>query len=170
MEAPANLEGGTLIVPNAQWEECTHCGQIVLGYALVKAVERLSRQRQGLLLPEEIKTIRERAGLTQAEIAEFLSIGEKTYTRWEAGRSIQNKSSDNLIRLIDQNPDLLEHFEAQRNPDRQQVIRAYFTSLGTLKGQSQVKMAAHKAELDSATAASVRQRLRDAVAKSSAGK
>jgi transcriptional regulator with XRE-family HTH domain len=52
------------------------------------------------LIPDEIKAIRERAGLSQKEMGERLGVGEKTYIRWENGHSIQNKSIDNMIRCI----------------------------------------------------------------------
>lgn len=49
-------------------------------------IENTKARYLGLLLPGEIKNLRQRLGLTQAEICELLQIGEKTWTRWENGR------------------------------------------------------------------------------------
>jgi DNA-binding transcriptional regulator YiaG len=49
-------------------------------------IETTKARYLGLLLPGEIKALRQRLGLTQAEICELLQIGEKTWTRWENGR------------------------------------------------------------------------------------
>ncbi len=99
-EPPANIPGGTMVIPDATWLECENCGQQMLPAELEERLERLSIQRQGLLSAAQIKAVRQKLGLTQTEMAERLGVGEKTYARWESGRSIQNKSSDNLIRLF----------------------------------------------------------------------
>lgn len=93
-------------------------------------------------------------------MALFVGAGEKTYCRWEAGRSLQNRTSDNLIRLADQFPELFAQLEAQRDVHRRERVDAYLASLGELKGQSDLAMAAHGIELDAALAAELRQRLR----------
>ena len=162
-EPPANIPGGTMIVPDATWLECENCGQQMLPVALNRKLEELSMSRQGLLLPTQIKAIREKLGLTQVEMAERLGVGEKTYTRWESGRSMQNKSSDNLIRLMDRSPEQFAVIEAQRNPERSIRIADYIGQLGQHEGQSKLAMAAHNADLDEDAAMRVREALRQAV-------
>jgi len=159
---PPNIPGGPMVVKDATWEECENCGQQLLSPALSRALEELSIQRQGLLLPAKIKAIREKLGLTQTAMAERLGIGEKTYTRWESGRSIQNRSSDNLIRLMDRAPEQFAVIEAQRNPQRSMKIAEYFNKLGQHDGQSQLAMAAHNADLDPESAERIREALRKA--------
>jgi transcriptional regulator with XRE-family HTH domain len=51
-----------------------------------------------LLLPEEIKAIREKYNLTQTAFAKILGFGEKTIARYENG-SIQDEAQNNLIEL-----------------------------------------------------------------------
>lgn len=162
-EPPDNIPGGTIAVPNATWLECENCGEQLLPAELDEKLQSLSIQRQGLLLPGQIKAVREKLGLTQTAMAERLGVGEKTYTRWESGRSIQNKSSDNLIRLMDRSPEQFAVIEAQRSPERSMKIADYFKQLGQQEGQSQLAMAAHDAELNEEAADRVRAALRAVV-------
>ena len=109
---PANIPGGEIIVPVAEWQQCTSCDEQILGPELEAGLEDHRYKRLGLLRPEEIKRVRQRAGLTQTDMAQFVGVGEKTYTRWECGRSLQNRSSDNLIRLANRYPELFIQLEA----------------------------------------------------------
>lgn len=54
----------------------------------------------GVLTPNEIKSIRERYRLSQAEFAELTKIGKASLARWEGGLLIQNSSSDNFLYLL----------------------------------------------------------------------
>jgi len=159
-EPPPNVPGGVIQIAHAVWEECSECREQILGAGLNKALDEESRRRQGLLAPEEIRAIRERAGLSQTDIASLLGVGDKSYTRWETGKSIQNKSNDNLIRLVDQDPGALARLDAQRQPNRHVLIVEYMGQLRTLKGSNQVALAAHGAELDPTTARELREQLR----------
>ena len=162
-EPPPNIPGGTIVIPGATWMECENCGEQMIPAVLSRKLEELSMLRQGLLLPAHVKAIREKLGLSQTVMAERLGVGEKTYTRWESGRSIQNKSSDNLIRLMDRSPEQFAVIEAQRNPERPMRIADYLRQLGQHEGQSQLAMAAHDAELNPDAAERVREALRQAV-------
>lgn len=162
-DPPPNIPGGTMFVPDATWHECENCGEQMIPAVLSDRLADLAMLRQGLLLPAQIKAIREKLGLTQTHMAERLGVGEKTYTRWESGRSIQNKSSDNLIRAMDRSPEQFAKIEAQRSPERSNKIADYFRQLGQNEGQNQLAMAAHDAELEPDSAARVREALRRAV-------
>lgn len=162
-EPPPNIPGGTMTIHDAVWRECENCGEQLLSAELSDKLEELSMLRQGLLLPAQIKAIREKLGLSQTAMAERLGVGEKTYTRWESGRSIQNKSSDNLIRLMDRSPEQFAVIEAQRNPERIMKIADYFNQLGRQQGDSPLAMAAHQADLDVEAAERIRAALRQAL-------
>ena len=69
----------------------------------------------GLLTPAEIKAARTRLGLTQVEMARQLGVGDKSYTRWESGLSIQSKAIDTLIRAVILFPDFLTAVERSRH-------------------------------------------------------
>jgi HTH-type transcriptional regulator/antitoxin MqsA len=159
-DPPESVPGGTMILSDATWEECSACGEQILSPELNARVEREAAKRWGLLQPEEIKDIRTRLGLTQVQMAELLGVGEKTYTRWEGGKSYHNTSSDNLIRLVAQSPELFARLSAQRKPERVEVIRGYFSGLAEQKSEHKVGMAAHDAEIDSASAERLRELLK----------
>ena len=62
------------------------------------------RKLNSLLLPEEIKSIREKYGVTQIEFAQILGLGDKTITRYENG-SLQDTAQNNLIKIVGRNPE-----------------------------------------------------------------
>lgn len=159
-DPPPNIPGGPLIVKDATWEECPSCGEVLLPPELSNELENLRYDRLGLLRPDAIKVVRENTGLSQTEMAAFVGVGDKTYTRWESGRSLQNKSSDNLIRLAADFPEVFAQLEAQRDPLRQEQVADYLDSLADRKGESELAMAAHGAELDLALIKELRDRLR----------
>ncbi len=158
-EPPPNIPGGTIVIPHAKWQECSTCGEKIIPVALGDAIERERYHRLGLLTPQRIYEIRQSAGLTQTEMAQLLGVGDKTYTRWESGRSLQNKSSDNLIRAFEQNADLFARLEAQRNPERKNQISEYIESLKSFKAENQSAIAAHGSELDPRIRNMLRKRL-----------
>jgi len=159
-DPPPNIPGGTMVIQGAAWEECLQCGEQLLPPELNNALDAEQYKRIGLLGPDKIKDARQRAGLTQAEMSQFLGVGEKTYTRWESGRSIHNKSSDNLIRLADRYPELFVQMEAQRDPNRENLIAEYFRGLDKPWELNTYAMAAHGAELDPAMTGLLLERLR----------
>jgi putative zinc finger/helix-turn-helix YgiT family protein len=69
----------------------------------------LYRGKYGLLTAEEIRSLRERFGLTQAELARLLRLGQNTLSRWEAGRNIQTAAMDVLLRVLRDVPGGLEY-------------------------------------------------------------
>jgi len=62
-------------------------GEIYLDAAALKKLDDVRARHMGLMLPEEIRELRNYLGLTQETISRLLQIGEKTWTRWETGRS-----------------------------------------------------------------------------------
>lgn len=158
-EPPEAIPGGAIVVPDAMWYECGACHEQIVPPALEQAIERERCRRLGLLTPEEIKAVRERTGLSAVDMATLLGVGEKTYTRWENGRSLQNKSNDTLIRLVDRNAEIFEIVEAERQPGREAMVRTYVINLETLKGRQNVAMAAHGADLSTSDFEAIRVKL-----------
>lgn len=157
---PPRIPGGDIVVLDAEWEECESCGEQIILPALEAALEAERYQRLGLLQPTEIKAIRKRMRLTQTEMAQLIGVGEKTYTRWESGRSIQNKSSDNLIRFADTQPELFVQLDARRSPGREKLISEYVANLYDWKGSNPPAMVAHGADVGPARAEALRRCLR----------
>jgi len=169
-EPPSNVPGGTIVIEGATWQACGNCGEEILPHELSKAIEAERCQRLGLLSAAEIREVRERTGLSAVDMAQLLGVGDKTYTRWETGRSIQNKSNDTLIRLIDQHAHLFALVDAERDPNRGVTISHYIRDLGRVKANNPFAIAAHGGELSRVVRESIRQRLREirAVQKDSA--
>ena len=61
-------------------------GEIYLDTEATALLDKVKARHMGLLLPEQIRALRAKLGLTQQQISELLQIGEKTWTRWETGR------------------------------------------------------------------------------------
>jgi putative zinc finger/helix-turn-helix YgiT family protein len=163
-DPPPNIPGGTIVVADATWQHCSRCGEAVLPYELNKALDREAMKRQGLLMPEEIREVRKRTGLSAVDMAYLLGVGEKTYTRWETGRSIQNKGNDTLIRLLDANADAFASIQAERQPNREATIAQYVQELKQFKSGNSLAMAAHGGDLGEAATAGLRRRLQELIA------
>lgn len=67
------------------------------------------RKGHGLLSADEIRTIRERFDLTQADLAHLLRLGANTVSRWESGRNVQTAAMDILLRLIRDVPGSIDY-------------------------------------------------------------
>jgi len=155
-ETPASIPGGAISVLDATWDHCESCGEDILSNALETAINRERYRRLGLLSPDEIREVRERTGLSAVDMSHLLGVGEKTYTRWENGRSLQTKASDTLIRFIDRNVEMFALVAAEREAGREELVGRYFDDLGQLKGGGQLAMAAHGADMSTAAWDAVR--------------
>lgn len=160
-DPPDNIPGGTIVIEGATWEACAACGEQILPDELSKAIDAERYRRLGLLTPAEIKKVREKTGLSAVDMAQLLGVGDKTYTRWETGRSLQNKSNDTLIRLIDQHAGLFVLVDAERDPNRQVLIADYVRDVERLKANNPYAMAAHGGDLSRMARRVISQRLRE---------
>lgn len=59
---------------------------------------------------EDIKQIRNKTGLTQANFAYALGVSKKTVEAWEYGRNTPNGPSRRLIQLIRDNPEIIKQY------------------------------------------------------------
>ncbi len=159
-EWPADISAKPSRFADATWWACNACGEEVLPAELIARIEAERYRLDGLLSPTEVLAVRKRLGLTQRDMSKLLGVGEKSYTRWELGLSVQTKSMDNLVRLADQHPEVLAKIEAQRRPERRGEIAAYVANLATSKPVTAAPLAAHGGELDEATAKLLHSRLR----------
>ena len=92
--------------------ECERCGESTFtpeqAKEVSKQVKSLARERLNLHPPEKIIGIRKRCHISQKELESLFGLGEKVVIRWEKGRVLQSKTADVLLRLMDQNPDIIE--------------------------------------------------------------
>ena len=85
LKLPVN--GEEISVPDATHLSCPKCHEVVLRFDDARRLRQraleIYRAKYGLLTADEIRSIRERYGLTQAEIARLLRLGSNTISRWE---------------------------------------------------------------------------------------
>ncbi|MFC1531204.1 type II toxin-antitoxin system MqsA family antitoxin [Gemmatimonadota bacterium] len=93
-----------------EYDHCTACGEEFVDPEVYKeaqtAAAAIVRQEQGLLPPDEIRRIRQAAGITQEEFEKALGFGTKTVGRWERGTVCQSRAANKLIELFEQFPEL----------------------------------------------------------------
>jgi putative zinc finger/helix-turn-helix YgiT family protein len=111
LKLPVN--GEEISVPDATHLSCPKCRESVLRFDDARRLRQraleIYRRKYGLLTADEIRSIRERHGLTQAEMARLLRLGGNTISRWEAGRNVQTASMDMLFRMIRDVPGSLDY-------------------------------------------------------------
>ncbi len=107
------INGEEIAVPSASHLKCPECGEIVLRFQEAKRLHEdaseIYRGRHGLLSANEIRAIRGRFDLTQAELARLLRLGANTVSRWESGRNVQTAAMDMLLRLIRDLPGSIDY-------------------------------------------------------------
>ena len=111
LKLPVN--GEEITVPEATHLACPKCHEVVLRFDDARRLRQraleIYRAEYGLLTADDIRSIRERFGLTQAELAHLLRLGSNTISRWEAGRNVQTASLDMLLRMIRDLPGSLDY-------------------------------------------------------------
>jgi HTH-type transcriptional regulator / antitoxin MqsA len=107
------VNGEEISVPDLPHLNCPKCHEVVLRFDDARKLRQraleIYRQTYGLLSADDIRSIRERFGLTQAEFARLLRLGANTISRWEAARNVQTASMDMLLRMIRDLPGSLEY-------------------------------------------------------------
>jgi putative zinc finger/helix-turn-helix YgiT family protein len=107
------INGEEISVPSATHLKCPNCGEIVLRFQeakrLLEDASEIYRRKHGLLSAEEIRAIRQRFDLNQADLARLLRLGANTVSRWESGRNVQTAAMDILLRLIRDLPGSLDY-------------------------------------------------------------
>ena len=107
------VNGEEIAVPDSPHLSCPKCREAVLQFDDARKLRQraleIYRRKYGLLSADAIRSIRERFGLTQAELARLLRFGANTISRWEAARNVQTASMDMLLRMIRDVPGTLDY-------------------------------------------------------------
>jgi len=107
------VNGEEIAVPEATHLSCPKCRAVVLRFDDARRLRQraleIYRSKYGLLSADEIRSVRERFDLTQAELARLLRLGGNTISRWEVGRNVQTASMDMLLRMIRDLPGSLDY-------------------------------------------------------------
>ena len=113
-----SMNGEEISVPETSHLRCPKCGEIVLRLDEIRHLNQTAldiyRRKCGLLSADEIRSLRERLGLTQVELGRLLRLGSNTLSRWEAGRNVQTAAMDVLLRLIRDLPGSLDYLRDHR--------------------------------------------------------
>ncbi|HEY3901117.1 MAG TPA: helix-turn-helix domain-containing protein [Chthoniobacter sp.] len=72
-------------------------GEEILTPEAHELIEQTQARYTGLMLPDQLRALRNRLGLTQRNLGELLQVGEKSYTRWESGRARPSRSINVLL-------------------------------------------------------------------------
>lgn len=92
--------------------QCESCGEEFVtpdqARSFVRDVKNEIRKKYGLLSPARIVEIRHKLGLTQDQLEELLNTGPKVVVRWESGKVIQSGGHDNVLRLLEREPSVLQ--------------------------------------------------------------
>jgi putative transcriptional regulator len=118
--------GEPVVVSRVEAFHCGDCGEEFLtpeqAHAMSVAVKNEVRRKLGLLSPQRIAAIREKAGLTQAQLEALLGQGRKVVVRWESGKVIHGRAADTVLRLLEREPELvkdLQEIEKQRSKQQE---------------------------------------------------
>jgi HTH-type transcriptional regulator/antitoxin MqsA len=124
--------------------ECSGCGEEIVDKKSMKesgrAIREFYRQVDGLLVSSEIKRIRKfKLCLTQDQASELLGGGAKSFARYENNEVIQSAALDNLLRVLDKAPHLLNIIENKNKPLQNLVT----ISINSIYEHNQGKMVAN---------------------------
>jgi len=88
------------------------CHEGILTSADIKVTEKILHdfraKTDGFLLSDEVRRIRKKLGITQHEAAAICGGGPNAFGRYERGEALQMRATDNLLRLLDKHPELLD--------------------------------------------------------------
>lgn len=108
-----------LVIEDDTFSRCRACDESFYtgqqAKDLDRKVIRAYRTSQNLLNGSEIKSLRSALYLSQAQFEEALGLGPKTVVRWENDTHVQSKALDNVLRLIQLDPDNLRLLVSLRN-------------------------------------------------------
>jgi putative zinc finger/helix-turn-helix YgiT family protein len=114
-ELPFVVNGEKVVVPEVSHLACPSCGEVVLRYDESKTLQEraveMYRHSHALLSADEIRALRQRLHLTQAQLAALLQLGPNTVSRWEAGRNAQNGAMDVLLKIVRDVPGTLDYLK-----------------------------------------------------------
>jgi len=105
-------KGHKLNLDNYPVFECEACGEDFVtardAKGFDKQVTEFHRDVDGLLKPDEIRSIRETLGYNQTEFARLLKVGAKNFARYETGISPQSRYLDWLLRILKEHPETID--------------------------------------------------------------
>jgi putative zinc finger/helix-turn-helix YgiT family protein len=109
--------GGKQAVIDDHQTVCGACGTVSYAGEQISrhelAVAAKIRELDGLLSAEDLRCIRLKYAFRQIDMELMLSVGPKTWTRWERGKVPQSKAADTLIRVLADDPEVARRLMLQ---------------------------------------------------------
>lgn len=142
---------GTQLKYSDSLTACDQCGERFYTHEQALASSRaragVLREHDGLLAPDEIRSIRGQYGVSQTGMERMLRVGPKTVVRWERGTICQSAAVDTLLTVIRDNPSVAASLAASAGVEL--VQQAYTNPWWTFAVTSQPSaiMAAHAANI-----------------------
>jgi len=81
-----------------EWDEAV--GEWMMTPEALRMVEDAKAREMGIIMPDEMKSLRKRFGLTQAQMGALFQVGGKSWTRWESGKYRPSRVISLLIRAV----------------------------------------------------------------------
>ena len=117
---PLTLEyGGLSEEVNLPGLYCVKCGEGIVNLRKAApitdpALNRMKAKVHGLLLPEQVRNIRERLKLTQKDAGTIIGGGPKAFQKYESGRVLVSRAIASALLMLDSNPELLAVLKSHR--------------------------------------------------------
>lgn len=125
---------GKKIVISAEKAKCPCCGEYLINNQAddrnLKKAYQAYRKEEHLLMPDEIKQIRQQYGITQVGFSRILGFGDKTIARYE-NSSLQDTAPNNLILLMKNENNFIELWKKRKHlidPKEVQNVEAILSS------------------------------------------
>ena len=100
------------------FSECDSCGSETATAEQTRRNKRVmiafKKQVDGLLTGAEVRAIRDKLGISQAEAADAFGGGPVAFSKYENDDVMQSEAMDKLLRLADSNPEILGFVSAVR--------------------------------------------------------
>lgn len=131
-------KGQEIAIPDYIAYVCPGCGEAIVDPETLKKSGKMlkdfQRQVDGLLTGQQIKRIRKKLGLTQEQMAEIVGGGLKSFARYESGQVCQSKGMDNLLRILDAYPEMLNVIRKKEDAVKDAGTVIYFAEAKIKKG------------------------------------
>ena len=107
-----NVRDQLIVVDAVAHGRCLKCGEVYFEGNEASVMQKRGvvqfKQERGLLLGEEVKALRESLGLSQARFEKMIGAGPKTVVRWEKETVFQNRTTDTLLRVLRDYPQVAQ--------------------------------------------------------------
>ena len=122
-------KGQKFSLNDIEYSVCRECGfDLVLPHQTRQNEARVRdehRRIDGLLTGRQIRAIRKRLGLTQAQAARLMGGGDNAFSKYERGEVTQSAAMNSVLLLLDAFPDGLGVLRVRSQPQAQEERQSH---------------------------------------------